>query len=378
MAKAASTDSDIRKSLAKRSKKLSLVQLWDVLSDVEITEPRRTATPHLWKWDDVYPQLLGAKDAVPIEEAERRVLVCANPSLYPKPYTASTLYVSFSIYNPKETVPAHRHTPNASRFVLQGDGGFTTIEGEKCTMYRGDLIVTPNGTWHDHGNDGTEPIIWLDVLDLPLVEALNATEFEFDYREPPPDGSNTGKTQRRDVQSIREPLDHSTNFYATGGLRPKFATNPRGKGIGTPMYVYRWTDTRKSLERLKTYAGSPYDGIIVEYTDPITGDPVTPTMSFQVQLLRPNERTQTHRHTTSAAYCCIEGSGVTRIEGDEIAWGKNDVFVIPSWYWHEHINASKTKDAVLYTVDDSPVLTRLNLYREQAQTTGGEITPVAP
>lgn len=366
-----SKDSAFRKALSARSESLSLVQLWDIISDVEITEPRRTAVPHLWKWEDVQQQLLGAKDTVPIEESERRVLVCANPSLYPKPYTTSTLYVSFSVYNPKETAPAHRHTPNASRFVLQGDGGFTNIEGEKCTMFRGDLIVTPNGTWHDHGNDGDDPIMWLDVLDLPLVESLNATEFEFSPMEAAGPGSNADDMQRA-LQAVTEPPGHSTNLFATGGLRPSFGNDRRGKGIGTPMYVYRWAETRSALERLRSYEGSPHDGIIMEYTDPATGEPVTPTMSFHVQLLRPGEHTRSHRHTTGTAYCCIEGSGVTRVEGDEIAWGENDVFVIPSWYWHEHINASKSKDAVLYSVDDAPALDKLKLYREEGRTPDGE------
>ena len=358
--------SDIRTSIRSQSKSLSLVGLWDVVNQVELAEPTKTYQPHIWYWRDLYPLMLEAGKNIPLSEADRRVMILSNPSVYPKHYSTNTLYVSCSIYNAGETAPVHRHTPSASRFVLEGDGGYTNIEGEKCLMSRGDLIITPNGTWHDHGNEGKTPVLWVDVLDLPLVEMLGATQFEFNMEEAPAQGSNSQQKVKRDAQPVRDPIGHSTNVYGTGGLMPTFVSHQRGRSRATPMLLYRWEDTEQALRRLRSYDGSPYDGIILEYINPLNGEPVTTTMSFYVQLLRPAEHTKRHRHTASAAYCCLSGSGKTIVGEHVMEWGRNDMFVVPSWAWHEHVNNSTTEDAILYSVSDTATLHRLGLYREEA------------
>ena len=373
----ASQTAEIRKELKTRSDDLSLIGLWEIVKGVEMIEPRDKSVPHLWNWADIEPLLRSASGVVPLEEADRRVLILANPALYPKHHSTSTLYVSCSIYNPGETAPVHRHTPNASRFVLEGESGFTTIEGEKCTMHRGDLIVTPNGTWHDHGNEGTEPVMWVDVLDVPLVEALSATSFEFEYTEPVEAASNSGERIRKELQTVTEPAEHSANIYGMSGLTPSFIEHTRGKSAGTAKFVYRWAETRQALERLRDYAGSPYDGIILDYTDPVNGGPVTTTMSFHTQLLRPGEKTQSHRHTTSSAYCCIEGEGITRVGDEVFEWGRNDLFVVPSWAWHAHENKSAKSDAVLYSVSDAPTIKAVGLYREERRAADGSVERIA-
>src|SRR5215470_670007 len=164
-----------------------------------------------------------------------------------------------------------RGVASASRFTLEGDGGFTVVAGEKLRMSRGDLVLTPNGTWHDHGNDGSEPVIWVDVLNVPLVESLDATCFEFDYAEADP--SNGTSPVPRTVQTVREPAEHSQNLYGSAGLMPLFISHRRGPTEHSPMFIYRWGTTRQALERLRDYAGSPYDGLILEYVDPTTGGP---------------------------------------------------------------------------------------------------------
>jgi gentisate 1,2-dioxygenase len=245
-----------------------------------------------------------AAKTVPIEECERRALVFANPGLDGKPYITNTLFAAYSLYNPGERAPVHRHTPSASRFVLEGDGGFTVVEGEKLRMSRGDLILTPTGTWHDHGNDGREAVIWVDVLNVPLVESLNATRFEFDYTERDAQ-SNTGEPIPKTLQTVREPDDHSQRLYGTGGIKPLFVSHRRGPTEHSPMFVYRWENTRAALEKLSSYEGSPYDGIIFEYVDPTTGGCVMPTMSFRCQMLRRCEHTLAHRKTASHVYCVL-------------------------------------------------------------------------
>ena len=184
--------SEIRETLSRDAKSLNLVEFWKERADIELLKPRNRAVPHRWRWAEIEPSLRVASRTVPIEECERRALVFANPGLDGKPFITNTLFAAYSLYNPGEQAPVHRHTPSASRFVLEGDGGFTVVEGEKLPMARGDLILTPNGTWHDHGNDGTEPVIWVDVLNVPLVEALNGTVFEFNYTERDP-LTNTGE-----------------------------------------------------------------------------------------------------------------------------------------------------------------------------------------
>jgi gentisate 1,2-dioxygenase len=364
-----------REQLDERARDLSVVEYWKERHNLELLRPAKKAVPHVWKWADLYPALIDAAEIVPLEEAERRSLLFSNPSLFPKPFFTTTLYGAFSIYNPGEPATVHRHSVSASRFAIEGEGAFTTVEGEKCTMSRGDLVITPSGTWHDHGNDGKQPTVWLDMLDLPLVENLNSTIFEFDYTESDPN-SNSGQPVRRQTQTVREPHDHSQNLYGAAGLRPTFLSHRRGRGTFSPQFIYRWAQVRPSLERLKAYDGSPYDGIIVEYVNPVTGSAVMPTLSFTAQLLRPREQTQFHRHTASTVYCVVEGEGETIVDDTRLEWQRNDVFVIPSWAWHAHTNKSATRDAVLYAVSDAEALRRLDLYREQGRTASGDIVPI--
>lgn len=364
-----------RTALKQDAKALHLVEFWEQRADVELLQPRNRARPFRWRWADIEPRLRVAATTVPIEECERRALVFANPGLDGKPYITNTLFAAYSLYNPGERAPVHRHSPSASRFVLEGDGGFTVVEGEKLKMSRGDLILTPAGTWHDHGNDGEQTVIWVDVLNVPLVESLNATRFEFDYAEHD-DQSNSGEAIPRRLQTIREPDDHSQRLYGTGGIKPLFVSHHRGPTEHSPLFVYRWQQTRAALERAADYSGSPYDGIVFEYIDPTTGDSVMPTMSFRCQMLRPGERTRPHRKTASTVYCVLEGEGYSEVEGTRLEWKRNDVFTVPGWLWHEHEN-STGQPAFLYSVTDEPAMRKLGLFREQARAADGKILELA-
>jgi gentisate 1,2-dioxygenase len=373
----ASLDPDIaaRTSLKQDAKSLNLVEFWEQRADVELLAPRNKARPYRWRWADIEPRLRVAAKTVPIEECERRALVFANPGLDGKPYITNTLFAAYSLYNPGERAPVHRHTPSASRFVLDGDGGFTVVEGEKLKMSRGDLILTPTGTWHDHGNDGDRAVIWVDVLNVPLVESLNATQFEFDYSEADAQ-SNTGAPIPRKLQTVRERDDHSQRLYGTSGVKPLFVSHRRGPTEHSPMFVYRWEQTRAALENLASYDGSRYDGIIFEYVDPTTGGSVMPSMSFRCQMLRPNEHTLAHRKTASNVYCVLEGEGYTEVEGTRLEWKRNDVFTVPGWLWHEHKN-SGGGNAFLYSVTDEPTMRKLGLFREEGRTAAGAVELLA-
>ena len=338
-----------------------LYSIWD--RQEELRQPQQRCIPFVWRWEDIFPLLTEATSIVNLHQTDRRAFILANPGLAPHHATTATLYASYQIVLPGETAEVHRHTPSASRFILQSTGGYTTVEGEKCTMQRGDLIVTPNGTWHDHGNDGEGPAIWVDVLDLPLVEYLGATKFDLQYFET---SAETGTPERRSAQSVTEPA-HSENAYGFAGMLPTFLSHSRGENpLATPKFVYRWSDVETMLSRLSDYHGSPYDGVKVEYRNPVTGGPLTPAMDFSMQMLRAGERTKSHRHTSSTVYTCLEGSGQTIVGETTIEWRENDSFAIPPWAWHQHTNPRSDDRALLYSVSDAPLAQKLGLYREEA------------
>jgi gentisate 1,2-dioxygenase len=358
--------------LTARSKELHLVEFWRERDDIESLKPRPKPEPYIWRWRDMRDHLAWAGHAVGVEDAERRGLLFANPGLAGRYYATRTMTAAYSLYNPGETAPVHRHTACASRFAISGDGGYTTVDGEKCVMRRGDLIITPAGLWHNHGNEGTAPLIWMDVLDLPYVESVNCSHFEFDYFEEV-EGSNSRERIKRATQTIRYASGYSERIYSVAGVVPLFGDGERGQGKHSPKYHYSWAATREALHTLKGEPGSPYEGIIVEYCDPTTGKSVMPNMSFRAQMLRPGESTQPYRDTTSTVFCVLEGEGFTQVGDTQLEWSENDVFVVPNWMWRQHGNTASGREAVLYSVSDSPIIARGGLMRQQARSASGEI-----
>lgn len=350
-----------REELTTSSKQLGLTEYWVEREIIENPAYRATAVPFVWHWKDMQPLLEKASDIVPMDQAYRRALLFSNPGLAPKAWMTTTIYGGCSWYNPGESAEVHRHPPSASRFVLHGgNGGWTAVEGEKCMMARGDLILTPNGTWHNHGNDGEEPVIWIDVLDLPLAENLNNRwVMEYDYFEAE---SGTQAVQRK-TQSITMADDYSVKMYAKGGIKPTFMDHQRGDSVGSPMFVYRWADTLEALENLRQFDPDPCDGISVEYIDPVTGASVVPTMSFGVHLFEAGFEPNFQRKTASTVFCVIEGKGRTELEnGEQLEWDENDVFVVPSGVWYRHINTDPQADLKLYAVSDAPASKKLGFY----------------
>ncbi|MGH7100249.1 MAG: cupin domain-containing protein, partial [Stellaceae bacterium] len=308
------------------------------------------ALPHLWRWREISPYLdriaALAREAEipPIEFAERQQFLLTNPGLGGRLQVSATMRVAVSIYNPGDVAPVHIHTPNASRTILSAEGGYTTIEGERVAAARGDLILTPNGTWHDHGNDGNSPVVWMDVLDFPLMEFLDCVWLDEAY-----DGATSGSAR---TQAVTRPPDYSQKLYGHGGIVPGFVSHRRGFGRAVaPMFRYRGVDIREALAGLRGEAGDPYEGITVAFANPATGMPVFPTLGYAAQLLRPGEETRWKRETASRLTLVLEGSGATEIGRRRFAWEANDIFVVPGFLWRRHIN-NADRDAVLYTVSD--------------------------
>src|SRR3984893_11590544 len=274
------------------------------------------AAPHVWSFkNDIEPILFRAAELVSMDDSERRSLILVNPGLSPRRATVSTMYTAYRLNDPKEVMPPHRHSPNAIRFGLTGKGNFTGVGGEDITFGPGDMVLTPVDTWHNHGNVANEPAINLSVLDLPLVETLNAVYFEHDYTE-----MAGGKPVKKKQHTATVPPDYSARAYDHGGLKPRFVQHHRGAGFSSPLYVYRWERMRELLDRFKDWGGDPDEGGAIEYVDPLTGGPVFKTMTFFVQMLRPGEKTRPLRQTASLLVAPFEGRGHSIVDGKRFDW----------------------------------------------------------
>ena len=306
--------------------------------------PMTKVEPCLWRWTDIYESLIRAGEVISLENSERRVVRLVNPGLDKKHgFATHTIQVSFQYVKPGENARAHRHTPAALRFVIQGNGAYTTVNGQQCVMEPGDLILTPKLTWHDHSNDSLGPMVWLDGLDFPLVTALH-------------------QVMQERFTERRQPIEKSSEEVMAGlggALRH-----------GLPLadfFHYKWRDTEPALRSLATSAAARnrFDGYLLEYRNPHTGGPTMTTIQCAVQLLPANEQTEAHRHTSTVMYHVFRGCGTTTIGEKDFAWQQGDTFVVPLWQTHRHANAA-SEEAILFSMSDEPALRALDLYREEA------------
>lgn len=333
---------DYRKALTD----LNLVPLWPSLRAVlPYGKPTRRTTPTLWRYADIRPKLLEAGELTPMEKAERRVLVLANPGhgLENMQATAS-IYIGMQLILPNETAPNHRHTPSAVRFVVEGEGGFTVVSGEKLPMERGDLILTPPWLWHEHGHHGSGPVIWLDALDLPMIYNL-----ELSYVE---EGAS---------QNIHPWPDASQTHYRRAGLAP-FGSLDRSKP-DFPLLRFPWRDVREALQALANSAGSN-EAIHLAYVNPQTGDECLPTLGFSALMLRPGEELHLARRSASAVVHVVEGSGHAHVDGVQVDWCDADTMAIPTHAEVALVNTSSTKPAYLFMIDDAPLQRKLGIYQD--------------
>ncbi len=309
-------------------------------------EPARAGSadvPHVWRGAEVFSLMAWAGEVVtPGPDAERRVLTLRYPS--------RTLSAAVQMVLPGEVAPSHRHTPAAIRFILQGKGAVTMVDGEPCEMTPGDLVLTPAWSWHGHVNEAEGPMIWMDGLDVPLLQALGTPSVFEEY----PEGG---------IQPASKAVGDSYNRFGAGHLRPLWGHETTNV---SPLMVYAWRQTKEALHNLATVDASPFDDVAMEYTNPVTGGHVLPTIGCCVQLLRPGIHTKAHRHTASAVYHVFKGRGSTVIDGTSLDWDEGDFLRLPPMAWHEHRNASAEDEAILFSITDAPIFEALNLYREEA------------
>ena len=316
------------------------------------------AVPHIWK-SSVVQKLLKESEHVALDE--RRMLRFVNPGTPGWKYVTPTLSVSIQQILPGELAVPHRHTASAIRFFLQGRS-YTTVEQDKCEMERGDLIVTPGWEWHDYGNEGTEPGIWIDALDLPLVQYLDSCGYLKSIDEEV--GYEISPLKRLPVRKA----GISEQRYSAVGLRPLTETQGTSKRAG--LIHYRWKNTYPALRKLaEAGESSPYDDIMMEYVDPATGGSVYPTFACCIQMIRPGIKTLAHRQASCAVYYVFEGTGQSVVGGRLFHWSAGDFFVVPSYFWHEHANLSTTP-AILFSLQDFPLMKNLQIYREERHPDG--------
>lgn len=322
----------------------NLMPLWPSLrAALPYGIPSRATQPTLWRYADVRPELMRAGELTPIEKAERRVLVLCNPGLGLDTLRATpTIYIGLQLILPGETAPNHKHTPSAVRFVVEGNGGYTVVRGERLPMERGDLILTPPGLWHQHGHDGDGPVVWLDALDLPLVYGIEAS-----YCTEAP------------LQAITDPHNAGTLRFRQGGVVPYGSLQRQRQDY--PLLRFPWKEVRATLAELARVTPRG-EAVHVAYVNPETGQECLPTLGFSALMLRPGEELRLPKRSASACFHIVEGGGSAQIDGKVLAFGERDTLAAPTHAEISLSNASASEPACLFMVDDAPLHRKLGFY----------------
>jgi gentisate 1,2-dioxygenase len=342
--KAAETRKPERRAYYDRIDAHNMAPLWEVLHNLVTPEPVSPVQPAHWRYDEIRPYLMESGRIISAKEAVRRVLILENPGMRGSSQITRALYAGLQLILPGEVAPAHRHTQSALRFVVEGEGAYTAVDGERTTMRPGDFIITPAWTWHDHGNDGDGPMVWLDGLDIPIVAMLDASFAE------------NGNAEQ---QMITRPEGDSPARYGQGVLPVDWKPNVKT----SPVFSYPYARTREALEAMRRGGDpDPWHGWKIRYVNPATGDWAMPTIGTFLQLLPAGTATRPYRASDATIFVAVEGEGETRIGETVVAWTARDVFVVPSWATVTH---RPTREAVLFSFSDRPVQDKLGLWREE-------------
>jgi gentisate 1,2-dioxygenase len=333
-----------RKVFYERIDKACVTPLWEVLHALVPPAPRTPCVPHLWRYEEVRPWLMESGRLITAKEAVRRVLILENPGLRGHSSVTHSLYAGLQLILPGEVAPSHRHSQSALRFIVEGTGAFTAVDGERVTMHPGDFIITPSWTWHDHGNPGSDPVVWLDGLDIPIVQFFDAQFAESYPAEQQPVGRTEGESFARFGSNLM-PLD----------FRPKSRTSP--------LFWYPYARTREALAELaRAENPHPAHGHKMRFVNPATGGWPMPTIGTFIQLLPKGFRGAPCRSTDGACFSVIEGTGRARIGDATFDFRPRDHFVVPSW---QPYSLEADGETVLFSFSDRPVQEALDLWREQ-------------
>ena len=337
-----------RRAFYERIDRLDMTPLWEVLGALVPPRPTSPVAAALWHYDAIRTHVLEAGRLITAEEAERRVLVLENPALRGRSSITQSLYAGLQLILPGEVAPAHRHTQTALRLVLDGKGAYTAVDGERTTMRFGDFIITPSWTFHDHGNDGDEPVVWLDGLDIPLVRFLDAGFAEKSVAKAQITSRPEGDALARYGNNLL-PLDHEP-----------------GPSEPSKVFVYPFARTRESLLGISKSAIDAHHGFKLRFVNPATGRSPMPTIGTFAQRLPKGFATRPYRSSDSTVYVCLEGGGRAEVETDgatqAFEFAPRDIFVVPSWH---PFTLRAAEDSTLFSFSDRPVQEVLGLYREE-------------
>lgn len=327
-----------------------LQPLWE-MHGLLTPEPVVRAVPHRWSAGDLWKMAQRSGELVPIDRGgDRRVLALANPGLNGAPFASGTLWGAVQYLQPGEVAPAHRHTPAALRFVLDGAGVYTLLDGDPVSMARGDLVLTPSWTFHEHHNPSDKSMMWLDVLDLPMVAALDAVFFE------------EGPSEEGD-QRVSPRSDAERQFGQGPGLVPTGASQVPHAHAHSPLTLYRWADTDAALDALLELGDGQEAAL--RFRDPTRDRDVMPTLRCEMQRLAAGASTTTDQQTGSRICAVLNGTGSVWLGDQELSLAPGDLYVVPSWCTYR-LSAGTTLD--IFTTSDAPVLEALGLFRRQQST----------
>jgi gentisate 1,2-dioxygenase len=325
-----------------------LFPLWEVLAALVTPTPRSPVQAHRWSYDAARRHLLRAGDLITAEQAERRVLILENPGLPGSSSVTTSLYAGLQLILPGEVAPCHRHTQCALRFVMEGDGAFTALDGEKAVMRPFDLVLTPNWQWHDHGNASGAPMIWLDGLDIPTVRHFAAS-----FAERLPDGAM--------AHAETAPPGDTAARYGRN-LRPFAGSAGARRPAGLPLFHYPYQEWRESLAAMaRAGAPDPHLGHALEFVNPADGGPVMPTIAAHVRLLPQGFATRPRRATDAGLLVVVEGQGRAVVDGVVFPLAPRDLLVVPSW---AELRLEAGSDLVLFGYSDAAAQQALGLWRE--------------
>jgi gentisate 1,2-dioxygenase len=302
---------------------------------------------HRWAYADVRPYVLESAEHISAKEAERRVMILENPCLKGSSQITSSLYAGLQLIMPGEVAPAHRHTQSALRFIVEGNGAYTAVDGEKTLMQPGDFVITPSWTWHHHGNDSSGPMVWLDGLDIPLVALFNSTFREDHHAEEAP---------------LTRPEGDALARFGSGLLPVGYRT----ASLNSPVFNYPYARTREALYAL-TRGGAPdaHLGHLMRYVNPLDGGWAMPTMATMIRLLPQGFATQAYRSSDSMVFVGVEGHGAIQVGASRFELAPHDVVVVPGWMRYT-LHASD--DLVLFSYSDRVAQEKLGFFREQRGT----------
>lgn len=329
-----------------------LMPLWTQRADLMPIHPQPVAVPHVWKWSSLFPLAQRSGDLVPVGRGgERRAIGLANPGLGGRAYVSPTLWAAIQYLGPKETAPEHRHSQNAFRFVVEGEGVWTVVNGDPVRMSRGDFLLTPGWNFHGHHNRSDSPMAWIDGLDIPFSQHNDVGFFEF--------GSE------RVTDYATPDISRGERLWAHPGLRPLSGLQ---KTVSSPISAYRWEHTDRALteQLLLEEEGQPATfepgHAAVRYVNPTTGGDVMPTIRGEFHRLREGARTRGRREVGSSVFQVFDGRGAVDLGDKYHKLEKGDLFVVPSWVRWE-LEAETQFD--LFRFSDAPIMERLHFARTQ-------------